>query len=250
MNTRSAPRFATRFATRPTIQASIRLGLSLVLGLGLNVGFNLSLAAEAIAQLRLPEAPKRGTPKGNQRPGTRRPENSCPKTVHPLTAINANNGEDWTRSSHPSFVFYSPYRTEQVSNLEFLLLDSAERKTLFRTQVRPLQQPGFFVVTLPTTSAAGLEEGSLYRWYLKLDCLDSAIESPHVVLDGWIQRESQTAEAAWMDVVRDRAQAYLQNPQDAQRSQDWFQLLQMLSLEDLVSPPRLQGSGFQFRLSI
>ncbi|MEM7760632.1 MAG: DUF928 domain-containing protein, partial [Cyanobacteria bacterium P01_A01_bin.40] len=61
-----------------------------------------------------PEPPKTGTPSGNTTPGTTRPEISCPTTAKPLTAIVANQGQDWTVKEYPTFLFYVPYSAPEI----------------------------------------------------------------------------------------------------------------------------------------
>ena len=204
------------------------LGLALAVS-GLLILSLLSLSVQA--QLRLPPVPQRGTPRGNQSPGTRRPENPCPAIAQPLSAINANNGSDFTAEASPTFVFYVPYRAEAVDSLEFLLLDGQERRTLYRTEVTPAAAPGLVTVSIPEDTV--LMTDSLYRWYLKLDCTGSEAESPYVVVDGWVQRIAPGEETAWYDEVSDRALTLIAAPQDPQAQADWQTLLDTLGLNNL-----------------
>ncbi|BAZ10288.1 hypothetical protein NIES4071_21030 [Calothrix sp. NIES-4071] len=190
-----------------------------------------------------PKPPSTGTPKGNSSPGTTRPEVTCKQTSKPLTALNANNGNDYTVSENPSFWFYVPYTQDDVKRVEFLLLDGQETTTIYRTEIKLAAKPGLIKVSLPANSQNSLKPNQNYRWYLMLSCRASRSDEPDVVVDGWIQRKifdsnpqvnkSQkfifyTKNNIWYDAINDLAQQRFQNPNNTDIQNAWKNLLKLL----------------------
>lgn len=95
---------------------SIKFGL-IVITLITAIALNPSLTVA-----ERPKAPKTATPSGNTTPGTTRPEANCPATPKPLTALVANQGQDFTVAEYPTWLFYIPYTAQEISLMEFLLL--------------------------------------------------------------------------------------------------------------------------------
>ncbi|BAY64598.1 hypothetical protein NIES22_46970 [Calothrix brevissima NIES-22] len=194
-----------------------------------------------------PKPPTTGTPKGNSTPGTTRPATTCKQTNQPLTAINANNGSDFTISANPSFWFYVPYSQDEVKTAEFLLLDGQEHNTLYHGAVKLAAKPGLIKISLPANSPHSLQPNQNYRWYLLLKCQASHSDEPDAVVDGWIQRKivdsdrvhnltldkSQslnfyTKNNIWYDAVNHLAELHFQYPDDAAIQAAWNNLLQLL----------------------
>lgn len=194
------------------------------------------LQLRSLAEQTRPTPPSTGTPngEGDQRAGTRRPENPCPDTEQSFTAIRADkDGANYTRSAYPTFVFYLPYSASTVKELEFLLLNHNERITIYRATISPPQEAGLVSVTIPAVEEYALASESRYHWYLNLSCVGSDVEASDIFVDGWVQKISDPMETAWYDTIRDRAQAYMANPQDPQAQQSWQEILQDLALDDL-----------------
>ncbi|QLE39991.1 DUF928 domain-containing protein [Nostoc sp. C052] len=200
-----------------------------------------------------PPPPATGTPKGNSTPGTTRPEATCKQTNKTLTALNANNGNDFTNSPYPSFWFYVPYTQDDVKHADFLLLDGQEHKTIYHTAIKLAAKPGLIKITLPTNSQNLLDPNQNYRWYLMVNCYTSHSDEPDVVVDGWIQRkivdgdrwqnlqtdESQklifyTKNNLWYDAVNDVAELHFQYPNDAGIQAAWNNLLKQLNKESVA----------------
>lgn len=205
----------------------------------------------AIGQQR-PAPPKTGTPAGNPRPGATRPALNCPKTPIPLTAIVANNGSDYTYSEHPTFWFYIPYQADQISHLEFLLLDNSERKTVYRASIKLPNQPGILKITIPAEPQNALAINQNYRWRLNLDCAPDSTIEPDLVVDGWIRRlpsvdvqsNHQThiplqpysvyiKNSIWYDAITNLAEQHFANPKDAKLSAAWTELLKHLGFAEV-----------------
>jgi Domain of Unknown Function (DUF928) len=208
----------------------------------------------AVAQI-LPKAPDTGTPSGNSTPGTSRPETACPETPRPLTAIVANNGKDFTLSAYPTFWFYVPYRSEQLSRLEFLLLSGNERETIYHATIQLPNKPGVIKIALPNAPKYMLKQNQTYRWRLNLDCkLDRTIE-PDLAIDGWVRRIPMTPQLEaqlkaspalertyienqiWYNAIDRSATRYFANTTNAEASQIWSQLLQTLNLPWIHQEP-------------
>ena len=202
-----------------------------------------------------PTPPKTGTPSGNPRPGTTRPALNCPKTQIPLTASVANNGSDFTASEQPTLWFCLPYGSEQISNLEFLLLDEHERQTIYRASIKLANQPGIIKVTIPAAPQSALVLNQNYRWRLNLDCAPDTTIEPDLVVDGWIRRIAVNAQAQhqantalqaystyvkngiWYDAITYLAEQHFANPKDTQLNTAWAELLQNLGFAEIEKSP-------------
>lgn len=215
----------------------------------------LVLATQGLEQSNLsaspppPKPPATGTPKGNSTPGTTRPEAMCKQTNKPLTALNANDGNDFTSSPYPSFWFYVPYSQNDIRHAEFVLLDGQERATIYQTTVKLATKTGLIKITLPSGSKNLLQPNQNYRWYLMLNCQGSNSDEPDVVVDGWIQYKVinsnllhhqvdklnkyifYTKNHLWYDAVNDLAQLHFNYPDDAEIQVAWINLLKQLDKE-------------------
>lgn len=219
--------------------------------------------APTVSQQR-PAPPKTGTPAGNPRPGATRPALNCPQTAIPLTAIAANNGHDYTYSEHPTFWFYIPYQAEQISHLEFLLLDDSERKTIYRASIKLANQPGIIKITLPANPQSALAVNQTYRWRLNLDCAPDTTIEPDLMVDGWIRRvarvDNQSNDLAnatsqrylayiknsiWYDAISDLAERHFNHMEDAALSATWAALLKDLGFAEVSASPLVKFSLVQ-----
>lgn len=216
-------------------------------------------------QSELPPAPRRGTPTtGNPTPGVTRPQATCPETPHPLTAIFSDSQQDFTLSEHPSFWFYVPYPRGQIQAMEFILLDEAQRQTIYRTRVQPPPTPGVIRVSLPNDPEYTLASNQNYHWYLMVDCEQS--EEPGLVVNGWIQRRDRSAELAkqfetlnpnaylapyalyldhgyWYDAIDYLAQRRVSNPDNQELARAWESLVKSLGFEWVAQQPFVQAES-------
>ena len=196
-----------------------------------------------------PKPPNTGTPSGNPRPGTTRPEANCPQTPQPLTALVVNNGSDLTYSEFPTIWFYIPYTSEQISEMEFFLFDANERRTLFHTSVAPAENPGMIKVPIPTQSKYALKLNQTYRWRLNLDCQPDNTVEPDLFVDGWIRRISSPSDnqsivnlqdyyayrdrGVWYDAINGLAELYFAAPEDPEVKAAWNELLEFLDIQGI-----------------
>ncbi|MEH1853601.1 MAG: DUF928 domain-containing protein [Nostoc sp.] len=203
-----------------------------------------------------PQPPTTGTPKGNSTPGTTRPAIACKQTSKPLTALNANDGNDFTASPYPSFWFYIPYSQDDIRHAEFILLDAQERTTIYQITVKLATKTGLIKISLPSGSKNLLQPNQNYRWYLMLNCQGSNSDEPDAVVDGWIQYKVinnnllhhqvdklykyifYTKNHLWYDAVNDVAELHFKYPSDLEIQAAWINLLKQLDKE-WIAPEQL-----------
>ncbi|MCT7979653.1 DUF928 domain-containing protein [Laspinema olomoucense] len=197
-----------------------------------------------------------GTPRGTSEPAGSRPESTCPPTETPLTAINHGNESDFTLGEYPIFFFYNPYSPENLDLIEFSLYDKGERRTIYKTQIEPSENPGIIQLRLPEEADYALEVNQTYRWYLTAYCSERRTDGPDVEINGWIHRKPMTEEleaalknpsipqyitymneGIWYDAVSLVAQSYASNPQNQAFKEAWENLLQALGREHLSQEP-------------
>ncbi|MCT7973622.1 DUF928 domain-containing protein [Laspinema olomoucense] len=197
-----------------------------------------------------------GTPRGTSEPAGSRPESTCPPTETPLTAINHGNESDFTLGEYPIFFFYNPYSPENLDLIEFSLYDKGERRTIYKTQIEPSENPGIIQLRLPEEADYALEVNQTYRWYLTAYCSERRTDGPDVEINGWIHRKPMTEEleaalknpsipqyitymneGIWYDAVSLVGQSYASNPQNQAFKEAWENLLQALGREHLSQEP-------------
>ena len=210
----------------------------------------------SIAVAKRPKPPQTGTPSGNTTPGTTRPEISCPITPKPLTAIVANQGNDFTVAEYPTFLFYVPYSAPEISLMEFLLLNETQTETIYRTKLKSSSRAGIIKVQLPSATNEALKINTTYHWRFNLDCKPDKNIAPDLVLQGWIRRIPLNAEIAnrlesdespeylvyqqegiWYDAIALLAESHFSNPNNTQLTQGWNDVLESLQIEWLIGEP-------------
>lgn len=208
------------------------------------------------AQATRPKAPDTSTPSGNSTPGATRPEAACPNTPKPLTALLANQGKDFTIKEYPTFFFYIPYTPEQISSIEFLLLNQNQTKTIFRSGVQLTDKPGIIKIKIPSETVAPLEIDTTYHWRLNLDCHPDRTIAPDLVLNGWIRRVALSSEILlqlktaksedylvyqdrniWYDAIANLGELYFTNSQNNTWNNEWSEMLSSLELDWVIAEP-------------
>ena len=205
---------------------------------------------------QLPKPPDTGTPSGNSTPATTRPRITCQETDKPLTALLANNGRDFTISEYPKFWFYIPYAPEEISYMEFLLLNGNERETIYHTAVKLKEQPGLIEIAIPAEPQYALKVNENYRWRLNLDCEPEGTTEPDLVVNGWIRRLPLTPQLEnqleavkplqysmyrdhfiWYDAIALLAELHFAEPENQEWSDAWANLWQSLDLPWVIQEP-------------
>lgn len=209
-----------------------------------------------VAVAKRPKAPQTGTPSGNTTPGTTRPEAACPATAKPLTAIFANQGQDFTLAEYPTFLVYVPYTAQEISSMEFLLLNENHTKTIYHSSIQLSNQPGIIKIQLPPEAQNSLAVNSNYHWRFNLDCQPDSTIAPDLVLQGWIRRIALNSEITnqlkssksqeylvyqnhgiWYDAIALLAQLHFTNPENNKLTQAWNNTLKSLELDWVISEP-------------
>ena len=200
-----------------------------------------------------PPPPNTGTPTGDSKPGTTRPQAMCKVTNKPLTAINANNGKDFTVSEFPSFWFYIPYSRQEIKSLEFVVNNEKETKTIYITSVQLLEQPGIIKITIPAKQDYSLKINETYRWYLNLKCKQNTENEPDQVVNGWVKRIALDSKLEkdltsldnqkyiaykrhdiWHDYINNLAKLRFNNPGNSKFNGDWDELLKAIDKEWVI----------------
>lgn len=204
-------------------------------------------------QAKPPKPPR--TPPPNQRKpggGLDASTSACKNTSKPLTALIPAENPVLTTSTHPTFLFYVPYTSDEVESGEFsLLLGPEEKKRIYKTRFTLPQTPGIVSITLPSSPEYALEENQYYHWYVKLLCKGNTSNKPDVDINGWVQRVALTPERerqikgatpeVWYDALANLANSLRTSPQDATLRSKWVELLKSIGSEDLAQEP-LVGS--------
>ena len=210
-----------------------------------------------------PKPPATGTPSGNTTPGTTRPQANCPATPKPLTALFANQGQDFTVTEYPTWLFYVPYTAQEISLMEFLLFNETQTKTIYHTTVKLSDQPGIIKIQSPPEPGNSLAVNTTYHWRFNLDCEPDLTMAPDLVLQGWIRRialnsqienELSSAEAQeylvyqnhgiWYDAIANLAQLHFTNPENNKLTQAWNDTLKSLELDWVISEPLVDAELF------
>ena len=194
---------------------------------------------------------------GQQTAGENR--GSCPSANSNLTAIIPTSHTGKTVASRPNFWFYSPYTSQQIDRAEFVLQNEA-RDSIVRSPVPIPEQPGYVNVSLPNT-AAPLEVGKWYRWYVKVYC-DRDPNSAPLFVQGWINRvafnsplylklQAKTERShliysghdIWYDAVHELLSLYLLQPNNPTLRRDWRKLTRARGVE--LQLPDLDANYYQ-----
>ncbi len=221
------------------------------------IAFNLSLAVA-----ERPKPPDTGTPSGNTTPGTTRPETACPETAKPLTAIFANQGQDFTVAEYPTFLFYIPYTPQQISEIEFLILNETQTKTIYHSSIKLSDRPGIIKLKLPPETLNSLQVNNTYHWRFNLDCQPDNTIAPDLVLKGWIRRIATNAQlekelnlaqdreylvyqnhSIWYDAIAHLAELHFTNLNNSQLTQAWHDTLKSIKLDWVIAEPLVDSES-------
>lgn len=206
---------------------------------------NLLLASDP------PTPPATGIPDSRKPAGTRGSCSADQETTIPFTPLlpgGTSNFSGKTVSEHPTFWFYIPYKNQEVQSGKFYLFDKANKKTIYQTDFKLLQIPGFVSLTLPQDSIP-LNINTQYRWTIILYCRSSnpqTTEKSFVTHEGIIERvtlSSDLQQQLKTANFSERLDLYIKNNlwYDAtanlveirRSSTDWQNLLKTLKLQEL-----------------
>ncbi|HEY9659742.1 MAG TPA: DUF928 domain-containing protein, partial [Allocoleopsis sp.] len=239
-----------------------------------STGYSLPMQApnaaveQSTLQFHRPILTSRGAP-GDRTGGGSRDGITCSAFEHissedHLTALvpeqtDANQiSQVWalTTASSPVFWFYVPYLPSDIDQVQFELWDETlpnprTYHQIYQGSVTIDNTPG--IIHLPLPQSVQLEPDRYYHWYLSVS-LDCHPQDETVVVNGWIQRVTETMTAStvlreqaiasaengiWQDALTILAQLRSQNPDDEGLMADWQALLAAVGLEDLDAYPLL-----------
>ncbi len=201
---------------------------------------------------RLP--PNRTRPGGGLNPA----KQACKAEEQSLTALLPEENPVLSASPYPTFLFYVPDSSDDISSMEFSLFTMDEKQRIFSSRFDPQEIPGVVSVSIPEEPEYALEAGQPYRWYFKVYCSsDTGEDGEPVTVDGWINRVSNTAERqsqveavspeVWYDSLALVARQLRTSPEDSVWRNHWLSLLERVGLEDLaeanISSPANSASG-------
>jgi hypothetical protein len=208
-----------------------------------------------------PPAPDTGTIEGESAPGgTRIDKNSkCKQTEKNLVSLLSVG--DLTISEYPTFWFYIPYNSEEISNLEFVLKKTSEPTIIYRTSVRLFERAGIIKISIPTQEKYALALQENYNWNFSVYCATNQSDRPNIVLNGSLRRipistqlnaqlktERSPVYRVYMDnyiyydAITNLAASYLSDPNNKELINDWNKLLEVLGRKQLVGEPIVRSS--------
>ncbi|MBD2183427.1 DUF928 domain-containing protein [Planktothrix sp. FACHB-1355] len=202
--------------------------------------------------------PNIGSPTRKESGATRNPETCSRREVRPnppLTALIPKNTDlGVTVAERPTFFAYIPQTSAQTA--KFVLQDEDD-KQVYSTTFSITKVPGVVSFQLPDT-APKLQSGKTYQWTMAIVCppkIDGSREEPGVYGKIWVTKlRSPIANELEKATPRDRFQLYRQykiwhdalttlaelrraNPNDAQLTAEWKQLLASAELSEFAEIP-------------
>lgn len=172
-----------------------------------------------------------------------------------LTALTPSNYLALTVSEHPTLFWYVPQ--SPAKTLEFTLRDAKDAEVIYKTQLPTPNKAGIVSLSLPASALPPLKVGQMYHWYLAMVC-DSNDRTGDTVVDGWIERTSQSAslteqlkqanslsqQAAvyanagiWHEAVSTLAKLRQNQPENPELLNSWEKLLRSVELEQFAQEP-------------
>ncbi|HAZ47549.1 MAG TPA: hypothetical protein DCZ55_24610 [Cyanobacteria bacterium UBA11371] len=208
---------------------------------------------------------------GRPSPTTRTPTTSrgtCPSTNPDLTALIPINNWGQTVAERPTFWFYVPYDSQQVSSGEFVLQEEVpgeQPKLIYEISFTLPKTPGLVSFKIPSTKPP-LEIDKNYSWYFKLYCppqdepaADPKLELP-VLVKGSVQRVKPTPELEselkaatepeykvytnhliWYDALDNLTKLRITQPTTTKLTDEWTELLSLKGVKgDDLDPEKLK----------
>ncbi len=178
------------------------------------------------------------------------------KTTQKANASTAKFVLGLTEAEYPTFWFYIPYTSKQISSVKFVLVD--EKDTYMTKEPIPItlsETPGVISVPLPKT-VKPLERGQYYHWYLLIDCQPQN-RSEDIALQGLVERVSPppdftnrlkaatpsqqvvlySQQGYWQEAITTLGELRRQKPQDAALANEWQELLDSVQLGNVAEEP-------------
>ncbi|MBD2184546.1 DUF928 domain-containing protein [Planktothrix sp. FACHB-1355] len=172
-----------------------------------------------------------------------------------LIALVPGTNLGLTIAERPTFWFYVSEQVKSTTPVEFMLVDEQEN-TVYKDSFEVTVSPGIIGIKLPQNVSA-LEIGKRYHWTLSVICnpgnsretanVDGEVwrvDKPELQqkLDGVSGRDRillYAENGLWYDTITNLIELRRQNPQDAQLTKDWEDLLRHpdVALNKIVAEP-------------
>lgn len=194
----------------------------------------------------LSEPPSTPPPSKTEPGGGLNPNSSCSeKAKRQLTALVPKVSPSLTTSAYPTFLFYVPYESQNISVGEFSVLawpDEITRK--YKTSFTLPMKPGIVSISLPSSLEYALKEDKTYHWYFTLYGNKNTSSKPDCDVNGFVQRVTLTSERErqiststadiWYDSLAKLAERLRVSPQDPTLRNKWTDLLNSINHKDLA----------------
>lgn len=175
-------------------------------------------------------------------------------TQETVTPLLPNSHTGMTQLEHPTILVYLPETGEQEA--QFSIKDEG-KKLHYQMNVPISGKAGLVSIQLPEDAPA-LEMGKNYQWFFALKC-GGKLHPSNPLVSGWIQRSPSNSETAfnpslnpdellqeaivlgnsgiWYDTVATLARLRTMQPENAEVSTHWQELLASVGLEAFATTP-------------
>jgi hypothetical protein len=246
-----------------------KASLVLIFNFALITGGSYKIVAQGLIDVQIIAGlsdivPPDTNPSGNSVPGgSLNPLSICGSNDPSLPKLTALVPEEqeyrFTLSERPSFWFYIPYTSQQVSYGEFSVLIGRNESKKHVVRFTLPTTPGIIRISLPDDLS--LQEEENYHWYLSLYCktdpaatnLGLGSEASYEIVDGWIQRIAHSPDRdqaviagepyVWYDSLSFLAEQYWKAPQDRVLRERLRTLLNYIDRADLLGQPLLEPTN-------
>jgi hypothetical protein len=233
-------------------QRLIACTLTLVLFGGVG---NSSLAQPSSSRLTssrpnrsLPPPPFTPPPNQTRPGGSLGEDNPCDGIDQSLVALAPVENPVLTTSTYPTFLFYVPYKSEDVQFGEFsIFVGTDDINRLYRTRFALPDTPGVISISLPASPEYAIAEDVFYHWHFKLYCQGNTSANSNLYVNGWVKRVALTPEREqqinaatpeiWYDAVARLGDRLRTSPQDNELRNHWRNLLEFINSGDLAQEP-------------
>jgi hypothetical protein len=176
---------------------------------------------------------------------------SCNQNGRSLTALVPLENPVLTTKAYPSFLFYIPDVSTDISYGEFSLFTADEKQRIYSTTVDFAKTPGIIKIDIPPKAKNSLQTESYYHWYLRIYCKNATNPQKSLDIDGWIKRvslplpKSQTEDITtdiWYDSIAQAAENITTSSENAVIRDRWLAFLEYLNLEHIADLPIIEIS--------
>lgn len=196
--------------------------------------------------------PPRGAPGGTIIGGVRGWSGECGSTPVALLPKETNLG--LTTAAKPTVFMYVP--PNSPTSGEFVLIDESKNR-LYQTTISLSNTPGVISVPIPAQVASSLQADKNYQWWFLMECSADGRFGQIAYSQGWIVRSNPSATLSdrlktakpderaaiyaeagyWYDTLATLAELRRLNPNDANLTREWSDLLESVGLSSIADKP-------------